>query len=144
GIRVIGTAPGDSRANVSFGAVTLTDTVVDPGTGAVYILNHSGSVSFTGALAINGIDAAVGGDAFVVRNLQATGSVFAGDTVTITNRRGRGIYVVDSADSGSMAGNAPNNVIFNGTVSINGQGAGYTGDASAVLFESNSGGLIFG
>lgn len=144
GIRVIGTAPGDSRANVSFGAVTLTDTVVDTDTGAVYIANHSGSVSFTGALAINGIDAIAEGDAFVVRNLQATGSVFAGDTVTITNRRGRGIYVVDSADSGSMSGNAPNNVNFNGTVSINGQGTGYTGSDSAVLFESNSGGLIFG
>src|SRR5690606_3241996 len=93
GIRVIGAAPGDSRANVSFGTVTLENTVVDPGTGAVYVLNHSGSVSFTGALAINGIDAVAEGDAFVVRNLQATGSVFAGDTVTITNRRGRGIYV---------------------------------------------------
>ncbi|WP_437187928.1 inverse autotransporter beta domain-containing protein [Planctomicrobium sp. SH668] len=148
GIRVSGSAPGASRANVTFGATTLTNTVVpapvgtEIETGAVYIRNHSGAVTFLDALNINGIDAVLGGDAIVVERLQSAGSVLFQGDVNISGRRGHGVYVVDSADGGTGA-LATNLVNFRGNVNINGLGAGHAGTESAVLFQSNSGGLAF-
>lgn len=149
GIRIYGTAPGSSSARVSLGLTTLTDTVVqgpigtEIATGAVYIRNHSGAVSFSDTLNINGIDAVLGGNSFVVEALQSDGSVFAQGAVNITGRRGNGIYVVNSADTASTTGLGTNDVTFQNQVTVSGLGAGYVGNDSAVLFESYSGGLVF-
>lgn len=148
GIRIYGTTPGSSTSRVTFGKTTLTDTVVtaptgtELATGAVYIRNHNASVFFSDDLTINGIDSVLGGNSFAVEALQASGSVFTQGTVSITGRRGHGIYVVDSADSGTI-GQGNNNVNFQGAVSVSGMGSGYAGSDSAVLFQSYSGGLIF-
>ncbi|WP_437228018.1 hypothetical protein SH661x_000676 [Planctomicrobium sp. SH661] len=149
GIRVYGTAPGSSNAAVAFGTTTLTNTVVDaplPGdvaNAAVYIKNHASAVTFNDVLTINGIDAILGGDSIAIEGLQAGGSVFANAAVNITGRRGHGIYVVDSGDSGGGALN-PASINFSQQVTINGLGAGFVDDDSAVLYQSNSGSLIFG
>jgi len=153
GIRIYGTTPGSSTARVTIGPTTLTDTVVigptgtEVATGAVYIRNHAGTVTFSDTLNINGlfgeVDPNAGGNAFVVEALQSSGSVFVQQAVNITGRKGYGIYVVDSADTAGTTGGGSNDVTFQQGVTISGLGTGYVGDESAVLFQSYSGGLIF-
>lgn len=149
GVRVYGTTPGSSTARVTLGPTTLTDTVVagptgtEIATGAVYVRNHAGTVTFNDVLNINGIDAVLGGNSLVVEALQTQGSVFASKAVNISNRRGHGVYVVNSADTASTTNLGNNNVIFQQQVSITAPGAGYVGDEAGVLYQSYSGGLRF-
>lgn len=137
GVRIQGTTPGLSTANVTLDTVTLTNTNTGLGLPGIGVFNHSGIASFSGPVIIDGND----GPAIQIAGLQPTGSVGFQAPVTINNRNDFGVLIQNIAE-----GPDPFNpgmrragfISFNDTLTIT---APVGGTQAALSFQSASGTL---